>query len=360
MTKPIPESDTLTKDSTTSTALAPNNNPAAPKKSYTSLYTMSGIMLSLIAVGISVYTLTINKQQQKTFSQQVDSFRQELSQTNNKLQQRQIEIAQLEQHLYKITDSTNQNDWQMQAIAYLIQLADLNLRYQHDPNTAISLLTKADEQIAKLNNSRLTQLRQMLARDIASVRAVQAIDLTGILTKLQALAEQVNTIPTLTPEPVNQKQPPAKIIQTNEIWYQRITHELWHAIKNLVTIRYYDTATKPLITEEQRYLLTTLIQTHLTQAQWAALHYNQALFQQNLQQAIELSQINFGNSPQKTAFLAQLTELQRTNLTLPMPELTNTLAFLSQLTSDASKNAAPAKPITDKTDKSKPQESALV
>jgi uroporphyrin-3 C-methyltransferase len=325
-------------------------------------------LLALIALGLSGYNLYLTRKLQQTNAsdlfQRFNEVQQTLGQFNDKASQTDSEILQLNQRVDKLNQVKQNNTWQMQEIDYLLHLANFNLKYQHDPATTISLLSLADERLAKLNNPQLNQLRQLLARDIASIKVIEAIDVTGILARLQALTEKIKTLPTLTAEPSTQT---IAIGQNSGsltgAWWQRALQQGLNALQHLVTIHHYDETTRPLITKEQQYLLTTLIEIYLSQAQWAALHYEQNLWQNNLQQALELTEMTFGTSPQKTAFLAELGQLKKLNLAIPMPDLSNTIANVPQAHIKPSESeqalsqpkAQPAKPI-----KPTQQESALV
>lgn len=336
-------------------------------KSKTSRYGLGtgfALSLALLALGACGYNYMLNlklqRAQQVQFGQKFTPLEQNLTQLETKLSERQGQLAQLEQRLDNLSQIKDQNTWQLQEVAYLLQLADLNLKYQHDPEAALDLLLQADAQIAKLNQPKLIQLRQMLARDITSVRAVQTVDITGALTKLQALSEAVSNLPQRSLEP-DQALEQAKSPTTPPVsahWWQKIAQQTWQVIQSLVTIRHYNETHHPILTQEQQFLLTSLIQFHLAQAQWAAIHYNQDLYQQNLQRAVQLTQTSFGNSPQKIAFSTELKELQSIHLTVVMPELTNTIATVNQLA--ATQGQGQQKDTTLNKSKTIPQESALV
>jgi len=326
------------------------------------LGTVCALSLALLALGACGYNLMLNLKLQRTqqaqFGQKFANLEQNLTQLEAKLSERQ---GQLEQRLDNLTQAKDQNTWQLQEVVYLLQLADLNLKYQHDPEASLDLLLQADALIAKLNQPKFIQLRQMLARDITSVRAVQAVDITGALTKLQALSEAVNNLPQRSPESdqaLEQAKSPITTPPAPTHWWQTIAQQTWQVIQSLVTIRHYNETHHPVLTQEQQFLLTSLIQFHLAQAQWAAIHYNQDLYQQNLQRAAQLTQTSFGNSPQKIAFSTELKELQSLQLTVVMPELSNTIATVSQLA--ATQGQGQQKETTLNKPKTLPQESALV
>ncbi len=336
------------------------------KKLVLSLAKLTILVLTLAAIGLSIYNLLLTKhleeKNQLNWEQKFHEIEQTLRQYENQALQRETEISRVEQQVAILSQIKDNNAWQLQEVNYLLQLADLNLKYQHDPATAINLLTLADEKIARLNQPQFNQLRQMLSRDIASIRVVQAIDVTGILAKLQTMSERLKTLPVIIDKQelsANSTQPAAN--QSIGAWWQKALEQIRQVLQRLIVIHHYDETTKPLVTKDQQYLLATLIHFHLSQAQWAALHYDQDLFQQNLQRAKELIQMTFGTSSEKTALLTECSELQQINLAVAMPELGNTMASIPQLQQDNTKPPLPmAKVQPNKPEKSTLQESALV
>jgi uroporphyrin-3 C-methyltransferase len=311
------------------------------------------LLLGLAAIGFCSYNFVIQKQieeqQEATLQSNVAKLSHNIDQIADSLGQRQAELQQLEQQ----QDKSEQ--WQLQEIYHAIRLADLNLKYGQDPGSALQLLSSVAQELAKVDDPKFDQLRQVLAKDIASIRALQTLDISSILVKLQALSEQILTLPVLNIVPPSQNQaPPSQTTITTHNWWQKSWQQTWQVIQQLVVIRHYDQTSRPLLTQEQQHLLATLIQMHLTQAQWAVLHYNQALFNQSLQQVFKLMQMNYSAGPQKAAFVSSLAELQAINLNLPKPELANTLAAIPM-----EQNSGPSSPKARPTP-SRKQEAALV
>lgn len=339
---------------------------SATKKRVLSLTKLATLLLALAAIGLSIYNLLFTKhleeKNQLNWEQKFHEIEQTLRQYENQALQRENEISRVEQQITILNQIKDNNAWQLQEVTYLLQLAELNLKYQHNPATAINLLTIADETIARLNQPQLNQLRQMLSRDMASIRVVQAIDVTGILATLQTIGERLKTLPAIIDKSeLSANSMPSAPNQSAGAWWQKALEQIRQVLQQLISIHHYDETTKPLVTKDQQYLLTTLIHFHLSQAQWAALHYDQTLFQKNLQRAKELIQMAFGTSPEKTALLIELSELQQISLAVSMPELANTIASIPQLQQGDTKQPLPtAKTQPNKPEKSTLQESALV
>lgn len=300
---------------------------------------LASLLLAISALGFCGYNLILLKQNQHqlqlTNTDQTNELNQKFIQLNNISMQQQAELAKVQQAISSLPQVNNTSNWYLQEISYLLRLADLNLKYQHDPAAALTLLTTADELAAKLNDPQLDKFRQQLAKDITTVQATQAIDMPGLLAKLNALSFQAKNLPALfKPEEPQAAKLTEQTIEPSQSWWQNLKQQFGHVLQKLVIIHHYEQNTQPLITKEQQNLVVAIVQLHFQQAEWAALHYQQDQFQQHLQQAYELIQTAFSSSPQKVALLNNLVELQKMHLTITPPDLSSTLAAIPNLSSN--------------------------
>lgn len=308
---------------------------------------LAALALIGIGLGLSIYNLIIVKNlqqnQQAAYTQQTAEFKLQLAQQHTLLRQQQAALSQTQQQLTAITTNQTDNNWQLQEISYLVRLADLNLKYLHDPVPVLALLETADLQLRQMNNPQFDKLRQQLARDINSIRILQAIDIAGILAKLQALSDEVNKLPSLSNSmpPASLAEPQSTTVTTSQQRWQTAWQQVKQTLQNLVIIRHYDQAAQPVLSQEQKQLITLLIQMRLAQAGEAVLQRNQNLLQQNLQTAMQLVQINFGATPQKAALLSDLAALQQIQLLPTNPDLSNTLAAISQTLHTSAQSSTP-------------------
>ena len=70
---------------------------------------------------------------------------------------------------------------------YLVKMAGRKLWLEHDVVSATRLMEGADQRISALNDPSLTTLRQAMADDITTLRAIPLIDRDGLVLKLNSL-----------------------------------------------------------------------------------------------------------------------------------------------------------------------------
>lgn len=229
-------------------------------------------------------------------------------------------------------ESGNQKAWILAEVNYLVRLANYNLSYGRDVPAAIALLQTADQRLAQLNAPALNQIRQQLANNITSLQAAGKLDMVGILAKISALQLQVKQLPLIAP-PTFAAAATNKTTdsdKTQPVWRRAFDHSL-ATLKELVIVRHHQQPIEPLLDSEQFMYLHQNLQLQLQQAQWAVLHGQQDVYQNSLQQAADWVEKYFASaSPQTTAFIQTINQLQKINIQPALPDMTALLNSLAQ------------------------------
>jgi len=159
----------------------------------------------------------------------------------------------------------------------------MNLQFMNNIPAAIELLVAADHEISQLEGSGLDSIRSALAQDIMHLKSVSEIDYTGLYTRLAALDEEVNNLPSRRPDSVIAPLATTPAIKT--VWWQKGLQETWHVLQKMIVVRYHPGGLPPLLAPEQHvYLLQNLHDT-LQQSLWAVLNKKQDIYQLSLQRA---------------------------------------------------------------------------
>ncbi len=272
-----------------------------------------------------IKTINTNSQLMHQQIQQLQGIQVTLAERLNQQQQQLVKNQQLE--------SGNQHAWIMAEVNYLIRLASYNLNYSRDFNAAIVLLQTADQRVAQLNDPALNQLRQQLANMITTLQPIAKMDLVGALAKLSALQRQVKALPLVTPPAFTVAKENTDTAAPQTAWRKALANSL-ATLKSMIIIRHHQEPVEPLLNVEQLHYLQQNLQLQLQQAQWAVLHGQQTIYQASLQQAMTWVQNYFASkSPQTSAFLESLAQLQKIAIqpvTPDMSALLNTLARAEQ------------------------------
>jgi uroporphyrin-3 C-methyltransferase len=257
----------------------------------------------------------------------------ELTQIQGQLSQNQKNLIQVQSVIQKNFTSNN-NLVRLNEIKELIQLANYNLFYLHDPNNALSALSLANKQLTELGNlpSSVETLRNSLTQNINQLNTLPHLDLGNTLAQLNNLKTQVTALPLLdtTPETKEIINPPAQITSQNK-WINAIQTSL-HNFQQLIVVRHLDKPIEPLLPEIQQQYLQQNLQLLLQQAQWALLHHQQTIYQSSLQQTKQVIQQYFAEKSSATQSIFQkINELEKINLQEELPNLNPSLSAINSL-----------------------------
>ncbi|MBN9227664.1 MULTISPECIES: uroporphyrinogen-III C-methyltransferase [Legionella] len=328
----------------------PQNNPTASKNKC--LVTALAFIIALGALGVAAYTLSLNKQLRAQLNQAQTNFSTQLQQLEQKQEQAEEQISaktnnaqeiqtqlqsKFEQLNKQLQNAMNQKfyqnqDWLLLKARYYLELAQINAHWSNDIDSTIALLQQADQLLKQLNDPKIFDIRQAIAKDVAQMQALPSVDVAGLLSQLDAAQNSVNNLS--IPLPISESLPTTEHVTTpanNSSWRSRLQNSM-NVLEKLVVIRRHDQEIKPLMSPIFEAILKEKLHLNLQEAQWAVLNNNPSVYQMLLKQAINNLQMNFNkNSPDTTALIKKLTELQQMNVTQKRPALGSALPMLNEL-----------------------------
>lgn len=311
-------------------------------------------VIALGALATALYTLSLNQQLQNQLadkntqlSSQLEQLEQKQDKTtdlvttkNNNIEEtrtalqaqfddlnKQLQIA-MSQKFYQ-----NQN-WILLKARYYLELAQINAHWSTSFSSTIALLQQADQLIQQLNDPKIFDIRQAIAKDIALLQGVPQIDIAGILSQLDAAQQSLNTL--TIPSTLNNNKPEATTAPSTpqdktSVWRLHLQDSI-SLLNKLVIIRRNDEDIKPLLSPAFEAILKENIRLNLQEAQWAVLNSNPQVYQLVLNQAIAILKKDFNAGAQNTAALIKkLNELQQIQLIQKKPEVGQALPLLNQL-----------------------------
>ncbi len=178
------------------------------------------------------------------------------------------------------------NDWLLAEADYLVKLAGRKLFLEHDVESATQLMESADQRIASLNDPSLVDLRKSMANDITKLRTVPLVDRDGLVLRLIALQQQVDTLPL-----ANAILPEAEAAVQHEVsddianWQDNLMTSLKDFSTNFITFRTRDGNVIPLLSPEQHFYLKENIKAKLETAIKAIYQEQGAMYTTSLETA---------------------------------------------------------------------------
>lgn len=270
-------------------------------------------------------TNTLDKSQLNQLIDQVKTSGQAVLLHKNELANQQAQqdekLLSLESKLNRLNNTTKE-DWKLAEAEYLIRLANQRLLLESDNSGAVTLLINADDILNELEDPIAFATRKALAKDIQALKSISQFDLEGAYLKLNALYDNVQTLPQREPSKAWQANTTEKTKQTDDTTTGKLTSVLesfWTSIRSLVVINYNHKPIKALLPPAEYQELITGIQLQLEIAQVALIKGEPVIYQQALSRVADATTEHFETqSNSVTTFLASLTALQQLN---PSPDL---------------------------------------
>lgn len=309
------------------------------------------ILLSLAALAASgyLYQLQNNRIQQAQASENgmndsINALRKEMENTEQRLQsvlqsrssdippEILSEIQTLKNstaQLYSKVENTQQT-WSVEEIHQLLQLAVDQLSLAANIDGALSALEIADRRIADNGDPELQPVRQQIANDIAGLRQVERLDLAGTIHRLRAVEKSIDHIPAIgqTARAATTTASDTSGDKSNSVWQQ-----IGQDLSGLVKIRRIDQPEVPLLPPEQQYFLRENTKALLMTARMALLRYDDEIYQQSLQQALQWLEQYFNTDSQNGSWAVnELMTLTQINLTPQLPDISASLSQLETIT----------------------------
>ncbi|MES2027011.1 MAG: uroporphyrinogen-III C-methyltransferase [Pseudomonadota bacterium] len=262
-------------------------------------------------------------------------------------QSQQLALEQLYQDLFKKRD-----DWALAEIEQVLSTASQQLQLAGNVQGALIALQNADARLSRADSPQFVNVRRAIGHDIARLKALPSLDLTGIALRLDSVIGQIDTMPLLSDEqpalpvsePKNRPVPvkaPAKNAKAtaveeaapaNDWWpvakakWESVSSEMWGEIQQLIRVRSVDTSDALLLSPTQAYYARENLKLRLLNARLALLSRNESAFRSDMIASQDSISKYFDTRAKQTQTVqAMLKQVQSSNLAIEMPTLAESL-----------------------------------
>ncbi|MFQ5488682.1 MAG: uroporphyrinogen-III C-methyltransferase [Gammaproteobacteria bacterium] len=180
--------------------------------------------------------------------------------------------------------------WEPAEAEYLIRIANDSLTLRGDVATALAALRAADQRLQAVGHPAFATTRRLLAEEINALLAVPQADIAAAANTLSSLQQRVTELPlrgrhaTAAPAEVAQEsEPPAEELTG----WRGFLHDIWQALKELVTVRRRDVSDEPLMAPERVLYLGQNLQLKLETAHLALLRGDEGAYHGALKTAAQ-------------------------------------------------------------------------
>ncbi|HGF0780522.1 TPA: uroporphyrinogen-III C-methyltransferase [Legionella pneumophila] len=320
---------------------------------YLSLIISLTSLLAFLAIIVSIYSIQLEKQFQnhqlvenKNLTDELERIIVEQNTVQKLLDNNANHLQQIQSDLTSKMDSLNKelqtamkqklyqnNDWLLLKARYYLELAQINVHWSDNFNTSVALLQQADALLKGMNIPKIFTIRQTIAKEIAQLKSISVVDITGILSQLDAAQAAINNLSIQSV--VDQQEVLNHITKSEESgktgWRNRLQDSV-NFLEKLVVIRRHNENIQPLISPLYESAIKENIRLNLQEAQWAILNNNPAVYQFALNQAIANLKRVFNESSQNTdVLIKQLSTLQNVKLTQEKPVVGQAIPLINQM-----------------------------
>lgn len=238
-------------------------------------------------------------------------------------------VLQIQRQLGK-----TRGDWLIADAEYLLSVAGQRLHLMGDIETTREALEAADQRLRESGDAAAFKVRDEIAKELATLHSIPAIDLVGMYSKLQSLSGRVNQLTLFLPY---EGKPIAKSSEHDKHNAPSSTSSdlLNAALKQLdgyVTVRHTAQPIKAILTAEEAQFIRQQLSLKLEMIKLALVQKNQTLYQASLEDALAWLDKNFNKNVETQQFATELKQLSATKLNAQMPDISLSLKMLRDIT----------------------------
>ena len=240
-------------------------------------------------------------------------------------QSQQLALEALYQEL-----SRNRDEWQLAEIEQVLAIGSQQLQLAGNIRAALLALQLAEARLARADRPQFVPIRRALARDLERVKALPAVDIAGMSTRLNSLVAAVDSLP-LAFDERSEREPAAKSGPADAergFWsfWSRLGSEIRSELRSLVVVRQVNTPDPPLLPPTQAYFLRENLRLRLLNARLSLLMRDEAGYREDMRAAQAWVRRYFDTRSKQTAdALAQLRALSSASLSFEMPSISESL-----------------------------------
>lgn len=224
-------------------------------------------------------------------------------------------------------DISQESNWRIYEARNLAERAATKLWIEHDPIAALAFLQLAESHIIALDNPAHMQARQALANDIAMLEQLPESQIDAVSLQLGTLRDQVARSQWYQQLAMSSDEASTA---AGDSWLSNLKRSVNTLLQQFIRVQRRDTPVEPMIADAYFDVIQQRVLLQLQLAQQAALSGSQAVYEANINEAVELLNSLQGqvNDADLNRFIDELQILKATQL---RPEYPSELTATAQL-----------------------------
>lgn len=293
---------------------------------------------------VDLATRTARDTTQAAISELEARLAQQENSTASEITRLRNQVAEMSARL-RSADADPRRGWRLFEAEYLLSMAGRKLRFERDVTSAIELYELADAALAESASDESFPIRQSLARELASLRAVEVPDIESLFLRLDILLAQADTMNLVGKSIDSMRSEFTSNTGDSEVTSQSaggeealtvasVYEDVLEFLRSVFVWRQLDEPAQSLVAA--RLGGTSELKLIIEQAKLALLSHDGILFDRQLQSAEEWLKRNADlNAASVTSALSELEHLRAVDLQPPLPLLSDALRGIVELNASA-------------------------
>ena len=232
----------------------------------------------------------------------------------------------------RTTEGAREGDWLLAEAQYLVRLADQRLLVSRDTDSAVELLSGADELLRELAYPELASVREALIADISALRSVPSIDYQGLYFQITAVAQSIDGLSLAGVEGIENWGTQEQVEEAESragIWASFVA-SVKSSLDQLIVVRKAEGSAEWIVDAEGESALRTQMDLLIMLSLSALLSGGQEIYQSALQVVAELLQNNFQATAQRDLLVSQLLDFSNQPVQADVPDISSSLRAMQQ------------------------------
>ena len=226
--------------------------------------------------------------------------------------------------------ANNREERVISEVEQLLVTASEQLQLASNSKTALIAMQTADNRLQQLDKPQAIQLRKLLAKDIAHLQALPAVDVVGASLRLEGMAVEVEKLPLMSEHHPRVEAPPVAPDYSTSHW-QQLASEIWRDLRQLVRIERIDRPEPPLLTPEQTFFLRENLRLRLLTARIALLQRDEATYHADLTASESWMKQHFDTSDSQVQNnILTMHQLALSSIAIQLPDISDSLNAASR------------------------------
>lgn len=232
---------------------------------------------------------------QHNLERKFNELEQNISSTNKELAQTQDNYRHL---------ANDRVQWMILETEYTINSIAQQLSLNNNTQNAVQALLLLEKRLNNFGNADLIPLKKAISQDIANLQSQSTVDTVATSMRLERLLADVDNLPLSIDTSLKSNTPELKFNNQykKQNWFNTLVSDVKGNLKNLVQVRKIDNPDIMLASEEQVYFIRQYLKLRLLDARIALIQYQSEIFQNDLDNAIEIAKKNLDTQSQVVQF----------------------------------------------------------